>query len=176
MEPKKTSPESPEAGKETGKENESPENGKDQEAIKGLQRVVSEKDKKIKELEEMVQKNTTPPTEIEALKNQIADLTETVKKGHQELQAKELQSKYPDIPPYILVGRSEEEQIKIVADVRARAQTVYGDSDFFVKKAVLSIDEIDVEIEKLKTDHSIDLDTKLFRVRELERQKIGLKT
>lgn len=152
-EPKKDpiDPPKPGDGNDGGKPNGNPT----VEDLKNLQKVVSEKDKMLKEAEAKlaeIQKNKEDgrsETEklISSLKDEIKGMADEVKNLNTEKRREKLAEKYPDILPELIIGKSDEEIVKIVENQRALSKKLYGDSNYFRQPTYAEEADIDKEIE-----------------------------
>jgi hypothetical protein len=146
----------------------------DSEAIKGLQRTISQKDLELqnalKQIEELKSKSSgsqdseafaTMTAQIKALTDVVGSMTNA--------QAKEaLRVKYPDIVPDLLLGKTDAEIESLVQNQRALVQAQIDRAPISHQPVFKSKDDIQAEIDRIKKDPSISTDTKLLRVRELE--------
>lgn len=154
------------------------ERAKGAENIKALQQKLTEKDiehkKTLERIEELEKKGSGDSESVK----KIAELTETVTaltsqigEINSEKKREELRQKYPDILPDLLIGKNDAEIEALVEKQRAATQQTYGARPSAHEPQFKDRSEVDAEIQRVKEDKSIDTDTKLVKVRELERRK-----
>ena len=149
-------PTPPDDGKGGGKRNDSPT----PEDVKNLQKIVSEKDKALKDAEaklaeiEKGKNDNRSETEklISELKDEIKGMADEVKNLNIEKRRETLAKKYPDILPELIIGKTDEEIDKIVESQRTLSKTLYGDSQYFRQPTYRDGADVDKDIEVVKKD------------------------
>ena len=186
-EPKGDPPEPPKKGEPKDPPGNPPGNPPTEEDIKNLQTLISDKDTKLQDalskiavFEKGVKDKGDKKTKDE--KNTLEQLHELVKEMTDELtvmredkQRADLQSAYPDIVPDILLGKTKEEQKKIVDAQRKLSERLYGDSAKFTQPTYASEDDVDKELEAVKKDEKISGENAASKVLNLVREKAGFK-
>lgn len=179
MDPKKQDPKDPDVdpykdtdpGKFPG--NPTPED------VKNLQKVVSEKDRLLKqaeaELAELKKGGDDQKSQIEKVisgfKAQIEELTGKITAVQAEKTRAELIKTYPDIAPDLLLGKNAEETKKIVEEQRALSKKLYGDSQFFRQPTYPDGAAVDNEIAAVKKNPKLTTIKKLEKIRQLKFQR-----
>jgi exonuclease VII large subunit len=156
----------------TGKANDN-QDGKDAENIKAMQRLLTEKDKEIKALADKLDKqkpDDKQPDQITLLTKQIETLTESITQITNDKTRNELQAKYPDVLPDLLLGKTPEQIESLVTQQRAITQTRIDNAPSNHRPVFSSVDEITKEIDRVKIDKSLSTDEKLLKVRDLKNQ------
>lgn len=154
------------------------ERAKNAENIKALQRTISEKDLEAKKVQEEIATLKTKGTGNEVVNSQIEALTKTVEaltgqigNLNTDKQKAELQSKYPDILPDLLIGKSAEEAEIIVNKQREITMQNYDQKPSAHAPIFKDRDSIDAEIQRVKDDKKMTTDEKFVAVRELKLKK-----
>jgi len=128
--------------------------------VKNLQKIISEKDKALKEAEQKLenfgQANSDEKKQmhdlISGLEKQIGELVGQVGKFNADKRALDLAKRYPDILPDLLAGKNDEEVEKIVLNQRELSKKIYGDSQFFQQPTYKDSADIDKAIEITMAD------------------------
>lgn len=148
---------------------------KAEENIKGLQKKLSEKDLAVKnaleEIEEFKKKglgNKEETQKIDDLNKKIENLTGQIGNIEKEKRKEELQKKFPDILPELLIGKSDEEAEIIVKKQREIIQKNYDEKPSAHEPRYTNASDFDKEAEKIKQDKTLDTDQKLVKIRELK--------
>ncbi len=152
------------------------------EDIKNLQKIISEKDLKLKKaLEDLENKGgkkiPEPPKgdennpAIKELMEQVKALTGLMGELKKEKEIATYQKTFPDIVPDLLIGKTDEEIKKIVENQRAINKRLYGDSQRFSLPNYESADDVDKEIEALKKDQELGAESSAVEVLKLNRAK-----
>jgi len=163
----------------TGKPIVKPADNPTIEDLKNLQKVVSEKDRLLKEAEAKLaevkknddDKRSEVEKTIDGFKSQIGELTAEIKKVQVEKSRAELAKTYPDILPELLLGKNDEEVKTIVEKQRTLSKKVFGDSQFFSQPTYKDVSAVDAAIEAVKNDSSLTTAKKLERIRDLKFQR-----
>lgn len=154
------------------------ERAKNAENVKALQQKLTEKDiehkktlERIEELEKKGSGDQEAAKQIATLTETVTQLTSQIGEINSEKKKEELRQKYPDILPELLIGKTDTEIEALVEKQRAATQTTYGARPSAHEPQFKDRSEVDAEIERVKADKTIDVDSKLVKVRELERRK-----
>lgn len=149
------------------------QDGKADENIKAMQRLLTEKDKEIKALADKLDKqkpDEKQPDQIALLTKQIETLTASITQITTDKTRESLRVKYPDVVPELLIGKTDEQIESLVAQQRAITQTRIDNAPSNHRPVFSSVDEITKEIDRVKTDKTLSTDAKLQKVRELKNQ------
>lgn len=160
MEPKKEEPNKPGDQPNEGKGDGNGGGNPTPEDVKNLQKIISEKDKALKDAEaklaEIAKGQNDNRSEVEkvisALKDEIKSMADEVKNLNTEKRRDTLAQKYPDILPELIIGKTDEEIDKIVENQRALSKKLYGDSDYFRAPTYRDGAAVDEEIDAVKKD------------------------
>lgn len=148
------------------------ERKKNEENIKALQKTLSEKDvlakKALEDLEAERKKNEKPEENkvVTELTARVEELSTSLSNISRERESQVLETKYPDIAPSLLVGKTEEEQTAIVTAQRERMKNHFGNLPS-PHAPNFSQTEIDEKIKAIKIDPSLKSEEKIFRIQEL---------
>lgn len=182
----KGDPKDPKAG-DPKDPNGDPKGNPTPEDVKNLQKLISDKDVKLQEALSTIakfekgkkdgkDKETKDEKEtLEGLHELVKGMTKELTIMREDKQRVDLQSKYPDIVPDILLGKTEEEQIKIVDAQRKLSERLYGDSAKFTQPTYASEDDVEKELEAVKKDEKISGENAASKVLNLIREKAGFK-
>jgi len=142
------------------------------EDLKNLQKKLSEKDLKIKELtNSQINKDTQDTSEITQLASVVKELTDTVSTMRDEKRISELREAYPDISPTLLKNTPVENLEEVVAEQRKIAQEHYKGADVFLKPNYSNISDVDKDIEAVKNNSKLsglDKATEIMRLNEIK--------
>lgn len=153
------------------------------ENIKGLQKVISEKDLEIKKLggkkdpsDPIDPKNPKGPDDavVEKLLEKIDGLQGQIVSLVQQNQTKEFGEKYPDILPELLVGKTPEEAEAIATRQRTINKKLYGDSARFKAPLFEKEADIDEKLEEIKNDKGVNGLNSAVEVLSLNRERQNL--
>lgn len=164
------------------------------EDIKNLQKALSEKDVKLKQLESDLknlkdaeqkradeekkkqdEKKTEAEKEMEKMRADMKTMSDTLKVFNESKRKDDLKEKYPDIEPDLLVGKTDEQAEKVVEKQREMNKKNYGDSKFFIKPEYESEEDVQQEIDKVKKDETLRGDQSAVKVLHLMREKLNFK-
>jgi hypothetical protein len=169
LEEKKQDPQdstAPENGKVVENQNGNPT----VEDLKNLQKSVSEKDRLLKETEaklaefQKAKDSNTSETEklIASLKEEIGGVRKEMETLNIEKRRESLATKFPDILPELLIGKTDEEIGKIVENQRALSKKLYGDSEYFRQPTYRDEADVDKAIDaEIKDTKKSGIDTAL---------------
>ncbi len=162
------------------------------EDIKNLQKSLSEKDVDLKKAIADVEtlkaaevkriddakkkaddKKTEEQLEMQKMREDMNEMSDTLKVFNDNKRKDFLEKEYPDIMPDLLVGKTDEQIEKIVEKQRTKNKEIYGDSKFFIKPKYESEDDIDKEIEEVKKDKSLLGDQAAVKILRLMREKLN---
>ena len=147
------------------------------EDLKKIQKSLSEKDLELKKTMDLLEEKEMKgekSEEIKELKDMVKEQGETIKSLAQESETKRLRKKFPDISPSTLLGKTEDEQERISKEQRELNEKTYGEMPSAHEPVFENSAEVDKEIERVKTDQSIDTDEKVRQVRELKEKRAEL--
>ena len=166
-----------------------PDNPKPED-VKNLQKLLSERDVKLKDAEKIIadakkletektekeekekkEKEDKEKSEIELLKDEIKEMRGEIGNFNTEKKKESLAKEYPDIEPDLLVGKTDEQIKDVVEKQRERSKKLYGDSKGFIKPKYESVDDIDKEIELVKNDKTQRGDQGALKIMNLKREK-----
>lgn len=142
------------------------------EDFKNLQKKLSEKDLKIKELTAKTKNEEERETsEITELSSLVKELTETVSTMKNDKKIAELRELYPDISPTLLKNTPDDQIEEVVAEQRKIAQEHYKGADVFLKPNYSSISDVDKDIESVKNNpklSGLDKATEIMRLNNIK--------
>ena len=166
-----------------------PDNPKPED-IKALQKLLSDRDVKLKDAEKIIadakklgdektekeekekrEKEDKEKSEIELLKDEIKEMRSEIGNFNTEKKKESLAKEYPDIEPDLLVDKTDEQIKAVVEKQRERSKKLYGDSKGFLQPKYESIDDIDKEIEAIKNDKTQHGDQGALKILQLKREK-----
>ena len=146
-----------------------------EENIKALQKKLTDKDveaKKIladiEEIKKEKSKNSEGDEKIEALTKTVEALTGQIGTLNSDKRRAELKAKFPDILPDLLIGKSDEEAELIVNKQREITMQNYDEKPSAHAPVYKNRDEADTEMERIKNDKSLKLETKMQKIREIK--------
>lgn len=152
------------------------------EDIKNLQKLISKKDVDFRKTKEALEKlKSKKPKDdkkesesekiIKGLNKKLDDIGEKMAKIDKANETINLQKKYPDIMPELLVGKDEEAQKAVVEKQRAMNKKLYGDSRHFTQPSYNDVDEIDKEMDDVKEDKSLSGEKSAVKLLQLSRTR-----
>lgn len=151
----------------------SDEKAKNADNIKALQQKLTEADKSKRELEKKIGEIDVPDNNktIIDLTKQIENLTGQINNINDNAKIKELSTKYPEIAPELLLGKSDEDIEKIVEKQKSINAEIIKNSPSDHSPIFSSVNEIDDEIERIKNDRQSSTEIKLTKIRQLKEAK-----
>lgn len=170
-----------------------PDNPKPED-IKNLQKALSERDLELKtaleknknfddaEKKKIVddkkkadEKKSESELEMQKLREDLKTVTDSLNILNKGNRRDELAKEYPDIEPDLLIDKTDERIKEIVEKQRSKNKEIFGDSKFFIKPAYESEDDIQKEIDDVKTDKKLHGDQAAIKVLRLMREKLNFK-
>lgn len=142
--------------------------------IKALQQKLSEKDVELKKAQadlEAAKKssdNGGKLEEIQKLNETVATLSKQIGEIGAEREREKLATKYPDILPELLVGKTEADQERIVKAQRDLIASRNEGAPSAHAPQYKDASEIDKAMEAVKADRSITTEEKMAKLRELK--------
>lgn len=146
-----------------------------EENIKALQKKLTDKDletkKILEEIAELKKKgsgDSEADKKIETMTKTVAALTEQIATLNADKRKAELQKKFPEILPELLLGKSDEE-----AEIIANKQKELTMKNYDLKPSAhepiyKDRDAVDKEISRVKEDKTLSTEAKLQKLRELK--------
>lgn len=160
------------------------------EDVKNLQRLLSERDVKLKDAEKIIadakkiqddktekeekekkEKDNKEKSEVEKLKDELKEMRGEISDFNTAKKKELLEKEYPDIEADLLVGKSDEEIKSVVEKQREKIKKMYGDSKGFITPKYETVEDVDKEIEETKNDKTARGDNSAIKVMRLIREK-----
>lgn len=179
--------------KELDKKGDPPEIDPDNpkpEDVKNLQKLLSERDVKLKDAEKIIadakkveddktkkeekekkEAEEKDKSEVEKLKDEIKEMRDEIGNFNTAKRKEVLEKEYPDIEADLLVGKTDEQIKDVVEKQREKTKKMYGDSKGFLIPKYETVDDIDKEIEALKNDKTHGGDQNALKILQLQREK-----
>jgi len=150
------------------------------EDFKKLQQTLSAKDILVKDFKKKLEQKdqTQPPSALEKslaeMQDTIKSLTDRIADMHAAKERESLSQQYPDIHPDMLLALPAEQREKYAQEQRDIARKMYSDSNAFHQPLYKTVADVDVAIEKIKSDKTMSGIQKATQVMQLNRVKGAL--
>lgn len=146
-----------------------------EENIKALQKKLTDKDieiknalKDIEDLKSKGSEDSETSKQIKELSDTVATLTTQIGETKTNERLKELSTKYPDILPEFLIGKTDEECENFANRQREKTESTYGKRPSDHAPIYKDRDSIDAEIQRITDDKNLSIEKKMVAVRELK--------
>lgn len=165
-------PKGPQNGNPDGNQNGNPDPN-----VVALQQKLSEKDVEMKKLEKELADLKTQGGAPSETALQIAEMNKTISTLSENLQTLQsekerdvLVKEYPDIVPELLIGKTKDEQKRLVEAQRAKTQAQYESAPSAHTPRFTDRASVENEIESVRKNIKLSTEEKLQKIRELKNE------